>query len=259
MASDRSLHWREEALARVHAPIQAALSGSAFIHYSESQNVEIGLWGLAAGEGDQAPLPDRVEVSVVRTLQKKPGASLSEIENAVYAEFPGLLTPSLGLLRAVLGSYAIESGGSWSLRSEDSPAGRRADLESAETALTTLADRLGYAVERQEAPHRVFVWQDRGSSVYRIHLIASAVVGRILRQESEGAGQALLVLPGGRSSLLAYKIERDPSLRPLAQGWKVMKFRHLRELAGEAGLTRDQWAKELSRDPVEPPEQMKLF
>ena len=259
MAGDRSLHWREEALARVHAPIQAALGSPGFIHYSESQNLEVGLWGLEAGEGTQDPLPDRVEVTVVRHLQKHPGASLREIEIAVNAEFPGLLTPSLGLLRAILDSYALESGGTWSLRSEDSPAGRREDLESAEAALTTLAARLGYAVVRQEAPHRYFHWQEPGRPVYRIHLIASVVVGRILRMEGEGPGQALLVLPGGRSSLLAYKIERDPSLRLLAQAWKVLKFRHLRELAGTIDMDREGWGKELSRDPVEPPEQMKLF
>jgi hypothetical protein len=42
-------------------------------------------------------------------------------------------------------------------------------------------------------------------------------------------------------------------------GWRVLKFRHLRRLAESPGLTRESWARELSGDPIEPLEQMKMF
>ena len=126
-------------------------------------------------------------------------------------------------------------------------------------ALASLAVRLDYELEQQEMPQRVFTWSSHGQPVYRIHLVASAVIGRILRSTNPRPAQQVLVLPGGRSGLLAYKLGRDPSLQLLAADWRVLKFRQLRLLAGSAGTGRAQWEKELSSDPLEPPEQMKLF
>ena len=111
MAADHSLRWRPEALAQIHAPIQAALAEPEFVHHAESPNPEIGLWGLAEWDAEAEPLPDRVEVAAVHFLQKNPGCTLRDLETALNAEFSGLLTPSLGILRAVLASYAVETDG----------------------------------------------------------------------------------------------------------------------------------------------------
>ncbi len=258
-ADDHSLRWRPEALAQINAPILAALAGPEFVHYAESKNPEIGLWGLADWDAATDPLPDRVEMAVVRFLQKNPEAALRDLETALNAELPGLLTPSLGLLRAVLASYAIETDGRWNLRPEDAPSTRRADLEAAAQVLTTLAPRLGVTLQRQESPQQLILWQDSGETVYAFTLLASAVAGRILRQKPYPPERSLLVLPGGRAGLLAYKLERDPSLRSAAERWRVVKFRALRRLSEMTGLTRERFEKELGGDPIEPPEQMKLF
>jgi hypothetical protein len=159
----------------------------------------------------------------------------------------------------VLASYAVESNGRWSLRPEDSPSTRLADLETASQALTTLSYRLGVTLQRQESPHRLILWQDSGETVYVFYLIASAIAGRILRQNPYQPERSLLVLPGGRSGLLAYKLDRDPVLKGLAERWRIVKFRALRRLSEMTVLTRDLFEKELGGDPIEPPEQMKLF
>ena len=259
MADDHSLRWRPEALAQVNAPILAALAGPEFVHHAESKNPEIGLWGLADWDAATDSLPDRVEMAIFRFLQKNPGAALQDLETALNAELPGLLTPSLGLLRAVLASYAVETDGRWSLRPEDSPSTRRADLDTAAQALTALAARLGVTPQRQESPQRLILWQDSGETVYAFYLLASAVAGRILRQNPYPPERSLLVLPGGRAGLLAYKLDRDPALRCVAERWHIVKFRALRRLSEMTGLTRERFEKELSGDPIEPPEQMKLF
>ncbi len=103
-----------------------------------------GDWRTGALPSDS--LPDRVEISVVRFFLQNPGTTLRDIETAVNAELPGLLTPSQGLLRAVLASYAIEVDGNWSLRPEDSPSARRVDLEAAGQVLAGLAPRLGFTL-----------------------------------------------------------------------------------------------------------------
>ena len=259
MAEDHTLGWRPEALAQINAPIQAALSSPEFIHHAESKNPESGLWGLAEWDTAIDPLPDRVEMAIVRLFQKNPSTTLRGLETALNPELPGLLTPSLGLLRAIVASYAVEAGGRLSLRLEDSPSARRADLETAAQALTALAPRLGVTFQRQDSPQRLIQWQDPGGTVTTFYLLASAVVGRILRQNLNPAERCLLVIPGGRAGLLAYKLDRDPALRAVAEHWRIVKFRTLRRLSEITGLTREGFEKELGGDPIEPPEQMKLF
>ncbi len=259
MADDHTLRWRPEALAQINTPILAALAGPEFVHLAESKNPEIGLWGLADWDASIDPLPDRVEITIVRFMQKNPNVTLRDLETALNAELPGLLTPSLGLLRAVLSSYAVEADGYWSLRPEDTPSTRRADLETATQVLAALASRLGITLQQQESPQRLLLWQDSGETVYAFYLLASAVTGRILRQNPYPPERSLLVLPGGRAGLLAYKLDRDPTLRAMAERWRIVKFRALRRLFEMTGLTRERFEKELGGDPIEPPEQMKLF
>lgn len=259
MAEDRSLGWREEALNQVHAPILAALAGPQLLHLGDSPNPESGLWAPAAWDTTLDPLPDRVEIAVVKFLHKNPGCSLSALEHALNQAFAGLLTPSLGLLRAVLASYATQAAGGWSLRPEEAPSARRSDLEAALDGLLRIGRQLGYSVTRDESNPRLVRWLEAGLPVYNFHVLASALVEKLLRQTSPGPGQNCLALPGGRAGLLAYKLERDPGLRALAAGWRVIKFRQLRRLAALSSLTRDQLTKEFSGDPIEPPEQMKMF
>ena len=259
MAEEKSLHLRPEVLSQINAPILAALDDPEFTHIAESKNPEIGLWGLTNWDEATDPLPDRVEMAVVRYMQNHPKASFQDLETAMNAELPGLLTPSLGLLRAVLASYGIETDGHWSLRSEDAPSTRRADLETATHILSILGSRLGFTLHRQESPQRIILWQDSNETVYAFYLLASAVTGRLLRQNPYPPEHSLLILPGGRAGLLAYKLDRDPSLRFIAEHWRIVKFRALRRLSEITGLTRELFEKELSGDPIEPPEQMKLF
>ena len=260
MASDQSLQWQEEALNQFHAPILAALEQPEFVHHGESTNPETGLWGLAEWDTEVESLPDRVEVAVVRHLQDKPASTLRDLENSLNNAFTGLQTPSLGLIRAVLASYAVETNGLWSLRPEDSPGSRRTDLEAVAQSLAVLGTRLGFSLERAEKPHRLILWREAGETKYAFHLLASAVCGNLLRNNHQPASASnILVIPGGRAGLLAYKLNRDPSLAAIARRWRLVKFRHLRRLAVAPDLDRGVFEKNLSSDPIEPPEQMKLF
>jgi len=259
MAADHSLRWRPEALTQIHTPILAALAAPEFVHHAESQNPESGLWAMEEWDSQVEPLPDRVEIAAVHFLQKNPACTLRELETALNTELPGLLTPSLGLIRAVLASYAIEADSHWTLRPEDSPAARRTDLETAAQYLAALGSRLGYTLSREEKNQRLVRWLENGQTFYNFTLLTSAVVGRILRKNPAPLVKSCLVLPGGRAGLLAYKLARDPLLRAMAEPWRILKFRHLRRLAGLAGLTREGFEKEFSGDPIEPPEQMKMF
>jgi hypothetical protein len=118
---------------------------------------------------------------------------------------------------------------------------------------------LGFSLERQESPHRLILWQEGGETVYAFYLLASAIARQIMRQNPFKPECSAIVLPGGRAGLLAYKLERDPDLRSVAERWRMVKFRALRRLSGMTDLSREQFEKELGGDPIEAPEQMQLF
>jgi len=197
---------------------------------------------------------------VVHFLQHHPGCTFSELQSPLCDQFPGLMTPSMALIRVVLDSYGIEEDGRWRLRPEDSPDSRRADLCAMRPLLESLGSRLGYAVISAEGRHHPLLWQEKGRTIYAFYVQASALAARILRQNPYPPERSFLVLPGGRAGLLAYKLRRDPSLEQImASGWRVLKFRHLRRLADMPSLTREKWKSVLTGDPIEPPEQMRLF
>ena len=70
----------------------------------------------------------------------------------------------------------------------------------------------------------------------------------------------MIILPGSRARLLSYKLRRDPRLAKSAQGWHFLKFRHLRELAAQEGLSADAWLSAIAEDPLtDEATQMQLF
>jgi hypothetical protein len=123
--------------------------------------------------------------------------------------------------------------------------------------IEALGSRLGYVTKRQD---RLYLWQDDGQTVYAFHLLASALVGRALSETTFQPQQTILVLPGGRASLAAYKAQRDPTLASRLRDIRVMKYRLLRTLLEVPVLTRESFAKQIASDPLEKSKlQMILF
>lgn len=245
----------EDALTPALKSAQAALEADPELIFLEESG---GLWGLRAPDEEIEPLPDRVEMEVVRFLQKNPGATLLEIQRELHPRFPGLLTPPVALLRAVLESYAVEAEGRWSLRAEDAPAARRADLETAAAQLAALGRRLG-CQEHRIGPN-LLLWEQGSRVVYACYLIASAVVFRLARENPYPRERSLLALPGGRAGLLAYKLRRDPLLRERLRGWRFLKFRLIRSLLDISDLTLANFDSYLASDPIQQgPQQLTLL
>lgn len=260
LEENRCLNWQKDFMIHINANIQKVLDSRVFKRIGGSEHsLEKGLWGLSQIHSVSPPLPDQVEMALVRYLTRNPGATLHQIESEIYQDFRGLYTPQLAIIKNVLESYATPLGEGWHLRGEDCPSARRQDLRAMRSALEALGNRLNYQVTATETPHHPLVWKEDGKEVYSIYLIASAVVGAILRQLVQPRGTGCLVIPGGRTGLVAYKLERDPDLKQLAEGWHLLKYSQIRMLADELSLTRQDWQKELSTDPLSDPEQMRLF
>jgi hypothetical protein len=134
---------------------------------------------------------------------------------------------------------------------------RRNELNQVGSMIEALGDRLEYSTSKQD---RLYLWQEDGQTVYAFYVLASALMGRALSEARFPAEQTLLVLPGGRASLAAYKAQRDPSLAARLKEVRVIKYRLLRTLLEVPVLTRESFGKQIASDPLEKSKlQMILF
>ena len=243
-------HEFDEALRKTQSLFESALkAGREFVHYSTGENVETGMWGLDTGitrpPTQSESLSDRVEAAIVTFLQKQNEAVYLEIETDLYPRFPGLLTPSKGLIYAVLNSYANKDGARWKLREEDHALARRADMKNIFESLETMGKRLNYQSQINDVE---LTWKENNTTVKKFHVLASAMVKRALENADE---QTVIIIPGGRAALVAYKQEHDPSLKERLKKHPVVKYRLLRSLLEIQILSREIFEKQISSDPVE--------
>jgi hypothetical protein len=247
----------DEAMRKTQVTLETALKGDAnLVHYSGSESVETGLWSLRT-QSREENLTDRVEVAVVNFLQKNPDSIFLEIEDDLYPRFPGLLTPSKGMIYAVLNSYAEKNGASWKLRAEDVASRRRKELNQMRMLIDKIGKRLEYHARQQD---KLLIWEEKGKVIHVFSVLASALVERAIAKTSYPPEQTLLVIPGGRAVLVAYKAQRDPALAGRLKNVRLVKYRLLRALAEVPILTRETFEEQIANDPVEQTKgQMMMF
>lgn len=244
----------DEALKKTHARLEEILKkDQAFIHYTSGESVETGMWGLRQNTL-QDSLADRVEMAMVTFLQKTNETFYLEIENEINRQFPGLLTPSKGLIYAVLNSYTEKEGGAWKLRAEDSAVERRGEMNRIFNALGSIGKRLRFTTHKED---KFVHWEQNGQTIRSFYVLASALIGRAMEQ---AAANTILVIPGGRASLITYKTHRDPALAEKLRQYKMVKYRLIRVLQEAQMLTRETFEQQIQSDPVEKDNgQMVLF
>jgi hypothetical protein len=243
----------DEAMRKTNALLETALrKDKGFVHHSTGEAVDTGMWDVVSirpsgysTTGQTESLSDRVEMAVVTYLQKNPNAIYLEVEEHLYSLFPGLMTPSKGLIYATLNSYAEKDGGNWALRAEDGASTRRSEMENIFAMLEGIGERLSFISSKDD---KVLTWLEHGKPVRKFYVLASALVHRALEATDE---QTLIVIPGGRAALVAYKQERDPSLRERLKKRRLVKYRLVRSLSEVPILTRETLEEQIASDPVE--------
>jgi hypothetical protein len=248
------VQYSADSFVHLQASVQKALyNPEAFVRYdSRPQNPESGLWWLVHPPPElEAPISDQLEMEIVRFLQKNPGQTQSDLEITLYRAFKGLLTPSREFIHTCLQSYGDASSSlpeHWQLRPQENPSARRSDLSAARSGLEILANELGY-LQQGENP---VLWQDsQGNTAYCFFLLVSGLIGKYLLSPTPiSPARCILVLPGSRANLVAFKIHHDPRLaEALEQGWRFLKFRLLRQLLDRKNLTRSLFEEMLQADP----------
>ncbi len=225
---------------------ETLLADESLIRFRAGEGIETGLWGINTIDES---LSDRVEMAAVNFLIAHPNYATLEILRDLAARFAGLLTPSLGLVGAVLNSYAEQDSGRWRLRAEDLSSARTSEIAKLADMLEAIGARMDYTTNRLDA--RTLVWEAGESSLYVFHLKASAVIARAVAESPYPHERTVIVLPGGRAGLLAYKQTRDPALAARLAGLRFVKFRLLRALEQNPFLARQSFETLIAGDPVE--------
>jgi hypothetical protein len=210
-----------------------------------------GPWWLTDPGQVEPPLSDRVEAFVQERLTpNRPECLESDLTAEVYRRFPGPLTPERAFIRLCLESYALErQPGVWALREEDTPFLRQSEIASLLAELMALGERLGCEAAQPEG--RV-TWSKERRLLFTFTPSPTAQLGAHLLAIRPPRGQPVLVLPGGRGALAHYRLRRDARLRDAVSGagWTFLKFRQLRSLVAQPGLTIVAFRDELGRDPL---------
>lgn len=242
-----------------------------FRRYEGSEiSLEVGSWWLRDEEGVQVPLADRIELAIVQYLQEKKAFQIGDLDAYLCSLFPGLLTPNPELILHCLNSYGEEQptgSGHWEIRPQDLLLNRQSEMEIIEEMLFRLADQLGYSANQNaDSPipdslteaRTASVWKDPdGFPCYAFSIIYSAAIGEIIARKGALAPKPhqgfrhVIVLPGGRANLVAYKLRKDPRLKiEIDQGWILLKYRHLRRLIENPLLTPENLAEQIELDPL---------
>lgn len=237
---------------------ETLLGDETLVRYRGGEGADTGLWGLAPEVEAVEPLSDRVEIALVNFLIAHPNCTFEEILRDLSTRFPGLLTPSLGLVGEALVSYAEQAEGQWKLRAEDQPSARKVELIQIADLLQSVGERLDYGTNRLD--ERTLVWESGETSAYVFHVRASAIPGRAVTENPYPRERCLFVIPGGRASLLSYKLNRDPALAARLEGVRVVKYRTVRALASQSVLNQQTFEALIAGDPAQQARgQMKLF
>ena len=204
-------------------------------------------WWLKDESSLQTPLADRVELALLELLQARAEWSSDDLLREIYRRFPDHLTPDRWLLAMCLHSYSDEpEAGRVRLRAEDSAQARAIDSARARHDLETVGQRLGFEVrvDQPEAEKGRVTWLQSGEVVHAFVITATAEIDVLLHQAA-----GVLVLPGGRATLLLHKIGRDVRLKKVMDTWQMLKLSSLSHSVADTDLSLNTFALAFGLEP----------
>jgi hypothetical protein len=216
-------------------------------------SLDTGIWWLQNPPATFTPLIDRVEKIIVRHLIDQSPTSSLEVSHAVHTALPGIFTPSNPSILNCLDSYgdlSDQEAHIWTLKEADNPFRRKEDIAEIRQLIIQMAHKLSYAVDETDT----LTWHEPHSdhAPFCFHILASAIVNPHLLNLEESPKKHILLLPGSRANLLAFKKQRDPALKErLDRGFVVIKFRLIRDLSVNPLLSRELFMEQISTDPPE--------
>ena len=220
-------------------------------------------WWLAQTQAVQPPLPEQVEVKILEILREKKIINLQELDRQICIQFPGFLTPSLELIKAILDSYTepiLEIPGSYRLFLEDEKNFYLKDKNQFKTELTEIGKGFGYQVAGNNPLHWI---DEKQQPVSIFYFLETSKFSSLLNEPTTTPPEGhFLVFPASRSQLILFRLRRDLHLKEeIESGWHFLKLRHLHQLAHQKDLTIAIWKELVQNDPPlwNPPDQLSMF
>jgi hypothetical protein len=218
------------------------------------------LWWLADPSGAAPALCDRVEEIAHEVLLRAEAVSGADFAQAVYAQFPGALTPEADLVAACLRELGREGDPDlWQLRPEELPDARRTERQEIVEDLLALGERLGYRAAAWSPFEAAWFEGERIRAAFVVRWRAAVSDALALGDQLRGA-RPYLVIPGGRAALVSYKLARNPLWQHTVEetGWHFIKYRHVRQLVGEPDVDAYALQTIIGLDPIVEKEQAQL-
>jgi hypothetical protein len=240
------------AFALIANAVQEAFEAAPLTQGAEREETEKPLWWLADAPQTTDTLADRVETQVWELLIQQRTWNKEELINATYAHLSGPLTPDLALVLVCIESYSVQVDETLHLRAEDDPLQRSTEVKALRKELVELGKRLGFQVKRGRGWDVRWLEESAEAYVFDISPTASLAQHLLIKRTADTGAQRCLVLPGGRSHLANFKLQRDPRLANIVviEEWQFIKFRLLRRLVAEEALDRHALKTVLGLDPI---------
>lgn len=184
--------------------------------------------------GDAPPLCEAVELASWELLRAQASWTPRALRAALYARFPGPLTPEPELVEACLQAYTqARADGTLTLRPEDAPDTRTFEIQQCRNDLAELGQRLGFTPGFAEGWD--VLWEEETGPRYAFRVVTHAVLTPVLALSAPAGCRRMLVLPGSRAPLLAWRLKQDAALKTRLEreGWRLVKFRLLRLMVEE--------------------------
>ena len=216
-------------------------------------SIETGEWWIKNPSITSIPLIDRVEEALLNHLITAEVTSAQEVKSFIYQSFPGLFTPEDKVLLNCLESYAElidQEKHLWKLRDNERPGIRETEIDTIRGILKKMGERLNYQILGDDP----ILWLDalETSPIYSFHVLSTAIISKHIQEDRSKARTKVLVFPGGRANLLAFKKQRDPLLaKILDHEFLAIKFRLIRDLDANPLLSRDLFIEQIQIDPPE--------
>lgn len=250
IAAERSQEDHFQALKTLTSETYAFREG--FLYYEDLDR-----WWHKEAPLQSITYSDRVEMALVKLLvDADVPLPRTELEDALFERFPALLTPDSQLLQVCLKAYGVQDppqSECWRLRPGETPTARKADLADMRALLRELGKKLGF-IPREGPPldHVLtLTWENSAGVQYTFFITASALVSKIILDQSPPPPTPWIALPGSRANLVIHKLKHHPPLsRLIDRGWNFIKFRHIRRLSSDVNLSAESLPEHLSLDPL---------
>lgn len=244
--------------------INTILQDSSFLRCFSIQKIQGDLyWFKKKNVNSNLPLSDKIEETIIELLQKHVTCRLADIDREICNLFPSLLTPEQEIIKECLKSYAdflIETH-QYKICEVEKLNQRNKDIVEIQSILEKIGLRLGYQPICNE---KEIQWlQKSGKVQFVFFLSTTASLGWVLKKaEGFQAKQCVMVFPGSRSHLIAYKLTSNPIYKEsFDAGWHFLKFRYVRKLFSKENLIPSVWDDILDSDPPlwDPPQQLQIL